>query len=67
MTLSQDIIGATIPGRVYSPAQVAEIIGYERSSNVKEAMDKLVLYGYFKRWELPQRYRGRDMYAYLRV
>ncbi|MBE6524473.1 MAG: hypothetical protein E7Z65_06350 [Thermoplasmata archaeon] len=68
MTLSQDIIDHTVPGKVYTPAEVTELIGHpaKRSSNVKTMMDKLCNYGYFERWVKPKRYLGRDTYAYLR-
>ena len=67
MTLSQDILQNTIPGRVYTPAEIAEMLGYPRSSNVKKALDDLVEYRYFERWKSPKRYHGRETYAYMRV
>ena len=67
MTLAEQIIAKTVPGEVYSPAQVAKLIGYERTSNVKKTLDDLVLYHYFDRWKKPKRYHGRETYAYMRL
>ena len=67
MTLAQDIIANTIPGNVYSPAGVAKILNYSKTSNVKKTMDDLIDYHYFIRWESPLRYMGRETYAYLRI
>ncbi|WII07026.1 hypothetical protein PED39_05410 [Methanomassiliicoccales archaeon LGM-RCC1] len=67
MTLSQDIIEITTPGRVYCPAEVAERLGVERVSNVKKQMDSLCEYHYFERWKKPKRWLGHEVYAYLRL